>query len=273
MPSIVAPGTPFSRKAILISGVVLLFASFAAILFGMQSTTVGEEGLRNHGILGAGFIGFGVTMLLFGSVFAMDAWTSRPRGSEAVRDCAIAILSETGKLGATVIIYGGCALVALGALSSLDRADSTFDVVFRLAVIALCIAAIVLWRRRNKKHPRTYQTIGPFWLILFMLAMAALGALGGSMTFSEYAADRASGPQTSLCWLSGVEENRPSGRYRALSPTTLEIEFTALEDGTSRRVSISEHDRTALEEIVDSGGTCYLTYYPASRIFVSAEPV
>lgn len=272
MPSIVAPGTPFPRKVILISGVVLLFASFAAMLFGMQATTVGEEGLRNHGILGAGFAGFGVAMLLFGVVFAMDAWTSRPRGSEAVRDRAIAVLAETGKLGTTVIIYGGCALVALGALSSFDRADSTFDVVFRVVVIVACIAAIVLWRRRNKKYPRTYKTIGPLWLILFVFALAALGALGGGLTFSEYAADRMNGPQTSLCWLSDVEENRPSGRYRALSPTTLEIEFTAFEDGTARTVSISEHDRAALEEIVDSGGTCYLTYYPASRIFVSAEP-
>lgn len=273
MPSIVAPGTPFSRKIIAIAGIALLLLALAGVLVGMQSTSVGAEGLRNHGILGIGFACLGASVFLFGIVLASDAWSRRPRGKEAILEYLTTFLAETGKLGVTILIYGGGAIIALGSLSSFDRADSAFDVVFRLIIMIACIAVIVAWRRRNKKHPRSYNTVGPIGLVAFMAALCVLGVLGGAMVISEYASDRANGPQTVLCRLSDVEENRPSGRYRALSPTKLEIEFTSYENESIHQVAISEHDREALKEIIDSGGICYLTYYPASKIFVSAKPV
>lgn len=262
----------FPRAAVALVGAVLLFVSLAAVLFGIQATSVGEEGLRNHGILGAGFACLAAAMLAFAVILASDAWADRPRDAEAVRSCTVAFLAETGKLGASILVYGGGALLALGVLSSFDGVDSVPGAAFRLAVMAAAIAAIVAWRRRNKSHPRTYDAIGPIWLIAFLFGMAALGAFAGATVLSEYVSDRASGPQTTLCRLSDVDENRPSGRYRFLSPTTLDMEFTSLDDGRTHRVSVSVRDKEALSAIVDSGGVCYLAYYPATRIFVSAEP-
>ena len=112
MPSVFASTTSFSRKAALITSIALLLASLAGVFFGMQSTSVGAEGLHNHGILGIGFACLGASVFLFGIALASDAWSRRPRGKKAILEYLTTFLAETGKLGVTILIYGGGAIIA-----------------------------------------------------------------------------------------------------------------------------------------------------------------
>lgn len=263
--------TGWQKVSLIVAGLAVL-VSLALILYGDWGSSVGRAGLFSRLSTAAGFFLFGLSLAGFFAVFAGDLWRNRQTclrdGSWVrwlwLRELAVVLLN--------ILVYGGIFILAMGALSSLDGADAAHIAVV-VVVWALCIAGFAVYRRHRKRHRATYDAIGPVALTAFCAAMAVLGVFMGSDVGTGSVADLVHGPQTELCVLSDVEVNAPTGRYRALSQTILQCDFTTM-SGEPVRVEVAEKDVGALEPVVDAaevGDAVWLTFYPRSHVLVSAD--
>lgn len=259
------------QKILTVIGIVLLFGGFAALLFGEFSTSTGSAGLIHRGISGAGIMADGLGIICYIVIFVADIWNTRPRDAAERRTALAYGIRELRVVGLNLVIYGGCTLLALGTFAGLDGATPR-HLIGATIIIVVCIAAIVLYRRYRKKHPFAYEYVPSRALLLFMFAIAVFMLFAGVSTTAEALADAIAGPKTVACQLSDFNEDEPSGRYRSFQATNLDLEFID-ESGEIVSVSIKEQDRAVLSQIVDTGGNCYLTYYPHTKIFVQAQPL
>lgn len=261
------PDLVLAEKALAIGGLVALFGGFAALIYGEFAPSVGFQGLVDQGIGGAGFLAMGAGVLCFVPLVARDPWRARPRTSEGRRMARRKAAREACIIALNLVCYVGTALVALGALTALDRAPIAAGATF-----VLCIATFLLYRRHRKRNRQTYELIKPIGIVLVMLAFSAAAATAGGLQASRAAADTLEGPRKQTCVLSGFDEHRPTGRFASLSTAELVVEFIG-EDGQSVRLSIKEQDRAVLRQIVDANGIARITYYPRTGVFVDAEPL
>lgn len=229
--------------------------------YGEFSTSVGVEGVVNHGIGGVGFLLFALCIIVFFGMLASNSKALVPR----TREDMLLIGHECGVLVLNLVFYGGTAFVALAALTALDR-----SIVMPLVVIALCIGLFVLYRRHRKRNKMVYAYASQVGLLLFLLALFGFGLFAGTTIVSESATDLIRGPQTISGIVSDVEKDRPTGRYSAFSATTIELDFETLE-GKTVHVSIKQQDKQALQQIVDTEGYARVTFYPETQVFVSAQ--
>lgn len=264
--SFLRPDLTMVGKALVIIGLVALFGGFAALLYGEFAPSVGYQGVLDRGIGSAGILAMGLGVLCFVPLVARDPWQAATRSAESPEALLRAAAKELGVVALNLVCYVGAALVALGALTALDRAP----IAAGLVMIA-CIVALVLYRRHRKRHPRSYNLTKPLGIVLFMLAFGFAAGAFGTLQTSSALADALEGPREQVCVLSDFDEQRPTGRYSSLRAADLVIDFTD-ESGQTVRVAIKEQDRAALGQIAEAGSVVRLAYYPRTNVFVSARP-
>ncbi len=261
------------RRVVLAIVAVSVFAAIGLVLYGEWATSVGFAGLMSRLSTAGGFIVFGVALAGVFAVFASDFARERigTRGPQERAQRRRAALRKVGVVALNVLVYGGTAVLALGGLASLDGAG--FDrVAFVIALWAVCVVTLVLYRRHRKRHRVSYDGTGALALCAFCLLLACLGFFGGWSLGGEAVVDLVRGPLTEVCTLADVSEDAPSGRYQALQQTVVQVEFAAA-DGRTVRVVVAKTDANELASVADAGGVVRLTYYPRTNVFVSAEPI
>lgn len=272
--------------ALTVVSCVLVAAGALLCLYGEQAPGVGAQGLIDRLVFAAGAGVFGVGMLLvlvmMGSSGALGA-VREPGGTPPWRLAGVVALN--------ILVYGGSALLILGGLAGLDDASGgTVAVV--LVVWAVCAALIVLYRRHRKRHPVSYDRVA--WaltpVVLVLVGGFALG--GGAIQGIDVAQDALAGPRTVEARLDSWSYDYPSGRYRALRQTQVDLELTVLaaadgeEPGPGERLALSvpRAGEAALGALYgsrssaswgssDGAAAVLLTYYPHTGVFVDAVPV
>ncbi|MDO4442387.1 MAG: hypothetical protein Q4B69_00735 [Slackia sp.] len=179
---------------------------------------------------------------------------------------------EVACFAVACIAYAGSAFVALGAIVAFGKGEPTPARLFKLvAVLAVCVGVVVSYRLYRKKHPASYDMLGGAG-IAALFVLLVIGSLAiGVIQSKDALIDLMRGPQTELCWLAEVEEDRATGRYGGFSQNTLEMTFKTLDD-RAIHISVAENDRSGLADIVEAEGVVWLTYFPESGVFLSAEP-
>ena len=147
-------------------------------------------GVLDRGIGSAGILAMGLGVLCFVPLVARDPWHAATRSAENPEALLRAAAKELGVVALNLFCYVGAALVALGALTALDRAP----IAAGLVMIA-CIAALVLYRRHRKRHPRSYNLTKPLGIVLFMLAFGFAAGAFGTLQTSSALADALEGPR------------------------------------------------------------------------------
>ena len=260
------------QRIVLVVAAVGTLVSFALILGGEWGPSVGLAGLLSRLGFAAGFFAFAVAIGCFFVVFAVDLRRTRRVEAREGRLDRWLWLRELGVIALNILVYGGAFILAMGGLSSLDGAGAG-QVATVAAAWVLCVVGVVLYRRHRKRRRVAYDEAGPVLLTAFLAALCALGLFVGVDAGGGALVDLVRGPQVELCALVDVREDKPSGRYRALSPTVLACEFVTA-SGESVRVDVAQQDATALQSTVDAaqaGKAVLVTYYPHSRTLVSAE--
>lgn len=262
------------QKVFMVACLVGIVLGMVLVIYGEFSTSVGFVGVIDHGLSGAGFLLFGVGMTAILLVLATKAWKERPRygGAHAfegkqAHPALQAFVRETGVVALNLVCYVGSVIVALGALTGINHAP-----VLALTIMAVCIAVFVCYRVHRSRHRFTYHYFNTLSMLAFCATLAIAGLLGGGLIVRDAVLDATEGPHSTTCYLSDFEEHQPSGRYRGLQTTELVITFTTL-DGNDVRVSIKEQDRAMLAEIAAIDGVAWLTFYPRTQVYVSAEPL
>lgn len=169
-----------------------------------------------------------------------------------------------------LVIYGGGAIVALGAFTSLDGATSFAHIALAVAVCAACVAAIVLWRRHRVKSGVRFAMLSNVGVPVLLLALALVGIVPGAIVGSQVASDLVAGPRTDVCTIQEFDEYHPTGRLAGFRQDTFSLTFVT-QDGSEARVSVAESDRAALIGVTEVGSEALITYYPHSGVLVSAQ--
>lgn len=175
---------------------------------------------------------------------------------------------EVAALVLNLLIYGGGAILALGAFSSLDRANSFAHVALVILVCAACVAAIVLWRRHRVKSCFRFTALSNVGVLLLFAALALVGLVPGLIVGSQVAYDLVAGSRSEVCTLVELDEYHPTGRLAGFRQDTYSFAF-ATQNGEEVRVHVAEADKAALAGL-DEGDEVHLTYYPHSGVLVSA---
>lgn len=201
--------------------------------------------------------------------FAQDGTSASRFDADCPLDKA-ALARETVTLLLNLLIYGGGAIVALGAFSSLDRADSFAHVALVVAVCAACVAAIVFWRRHRVRSGVRFTMLSNVGVFVLFAALALVGLIPGLVVGSQVASDMVVGPRTEMCVLQEFAEHHPAGRLAGMQQDTFSLAF-ATQDGKEARVTVAEADRAALVGVTEVGSEVELTYYPHAGVLVSAK--
>lgn len=139
---------PRPDRAIIVAGTALLIVGFLGILIGEFGCSVGRIGVLCWIAGSLGIFFAGLCFLCF-AVFMFRHMVRKAAGQriltkENVRGAAV----ELGVIFLNVLIYGGCAIIALGALTAMDSAPF-----IALPVIAFAILGFASYRIYRKRHP------------------------------------------------------------------------------------------------------------------------
>lgn len=250
---------------------VVLFSSFALMAVGEWGPSIGMAGLLCNLCMASAFLLFAVAIAGFVLLLVESARSSRSGAKEDFSAVALKLAHETLRFLVAAIVYGGSVFIALGVLVAFGDDASPEKLPVAFAVWAVCIGAVVLYRRYRKRHPVKYEMLSSvaisLLVVLFMLGALFVGAVSARETL----VDLLQGPKTELCWLAEVDEERATGRYSGFRQDTIELTFETL-DERSIFIEVAESDRPGLSDIVAAEGVVWLTYFPESGVFVSAEP-
>ncbi|MDO4590182.1 MAG: hypothetical protein Q4B35_02125 [Slackia sp.] len=261
-----------SKKVVAIVAAVVLCVAFALLMVGEWMPSIGYVGLLRPLCSAAGFVLFGIS---FVCVALMMAASSHQRKAGARVDfgaTVVKLVREALRFAVSCAAYVGSAFVALAVIVAFGEGAPTPDRLLKLVVVlAACVGVAVLYRRYRKKHPVSYDMLGAAGIVaLFALLTLGAFAVGASLA-KDVVADALHGPRTELCWLAEVDENRATGRYSSLSQDKIDMTFKTF-DEREIHISVAENDRPGLSDIVDAEGVVWLTYFPESGVYLSAEP-
>ena len=187
----------------------------------------------------------------------------------AVQGADKAVLGrEVVMLLLNLLIYGGGSILALGAFSSLDRANSFTHVALVAVVCAACVAAIILWRRHRVRSGARFTMLSNVGVLLLFAALTLVGLIPGLIIGSQVASDLVTGPRTVACVLQEFDEHHPTGRLAGFRQDTISLSFSA-QDGNEVHVTVAEADRYAVAGVTEIGSEVLLTYYPRSGVLDS----
>ncbi|MDO5043404.1 MAG: UbiA family prenyltransferase [Slackia sp.] len=261
-----------SKKVISIVTVTVLFSAFAILLAGEWAPSVGYVGMVSRLCTAAGFVLFALSFVGVAVLLIVNAQKRKGGARAGFRDTALKLAREVGCFVIACIAYVGSGFVALAVIAAFDNGAPTPERLFKLlVVVAACIGVVVLYRLYRKKHPVTYDMLGTAGIMALFVFLTAFGFIAGIIQAKDVVVDLLRGPQTELCWLAEVEEERATGRYSSFSQDTIEMTFKTL-DEREIHISVAENDRSGLADITSAEGVVWLTYFPESCVYVSAEP-
>ena len=266
-------GTKLStaQKVAVIAIVVLLLIGFALMMYGEWGPSIGQEAMGTRVAQTTGVALFGASMLLFFGLFSwLDVKEIKHTAPSLRRAQWRQLLREIGTVALNLLIYGGTVILFLGCIASLDDVSSAGNVVV-LLLMAVSVAGFAAYRRHRHRHKATYQFVGSLGLPLFLLIMGAVALMGAVDQGICVADDLASGPVTVNVVAVDAEQNHPTGRYQALRQDTVTVCFES-EDGRRFSVTISQEDWPEALRQQGNMGYCRATLYPATGIFVEAQP-
>lgn len=261
-----------SKKVVGIVTAVALFSAFAILLAGEWAPSIGYVGLVRYLCMAAGFVLFGFSFVGAAALMVMASQERKDEARVGFGAAAAKLAREVVRFAIACVAYVGSAFVVLSVIVAFGEGAPTPERLLKLlVVVAACVGVVVSYRLYRKKHPVSYDMLGKAGIAaLFVLLMFGSFAIG-IIQAKDAAVDLLRGPQTELCWLAEVEEDRATGRYRGLSQDTIEMTFKTL-DEREIHISVAENDRPGLSDVVDAEGVVWLTYFPESGVYVSAKP-
>ena len=261
-----------SKKAVGIVALAVLFGSFGLLAIGEWAPSVGYVGLLRNLCTAAGFMLFALSFVCFAVMLVMASQGRKGGASAGFAATAAQFVREAGRFVLACIAYAGSAFVALGVIVAFGEGAPTPVRLLKLvAVLAVCIGVAVSYRFYRKRHPVSYEMLGSA-SIAALFVLLTIGSLTiGVIQAKDTLVDLMRGPQTELCWLAEVEEDRATGRYRGFSQDTLEMTFKTLDDRPIH-ISVAENDRPSLADVASADGVVWLTYFPESGVYMAAEP-
>lgn len=256
------------RKPEAVAALVFLATSFLLIALGEWAPSVGFVGLLRSASASAGFVLMGVAF-----AFILVAYVRSALGERGVfsREAVLKLVRETLRFALSAVVYVGSAFIALGALAGASDSVKPYAGLKALIIVAVCVGIIIGYRAFSKRHPAKYESLSSVAIALLLALMVLLGVVVGSVLSRSAVVDLFSGPRTDLCWLASVEEDRATGRYSAFRQDELDLTFETA-DGHRFVITVAEGDRDELAGVAAAEGVVWLTYYPETGIFVSAEP-
>lgn len=261
-----------SKKVIGIVAVVVLFSAFGMLLAGEWAPSIGYVGLFRYLLIAAGFVLFAFSFVGF-AILLVSIAQERKGGVRAdFGATAVKLAREIARFVVACIAYVGSGFVALAVIVAFGEGDPTpVRLLKLLVVLAACIGVVVLYRIYRKKHPVSFDMLGKAGVAVLFVLLTMFGFAAGAFQARDAAIDLLHGPQTDLCWLAEVEENRATGRYSGFSQDTIEMTFETL-DEREIHISVAESDRSGLADVANAEGVVWLTYFPESGVYISAEP-
>ena len=251
------------RKPEAVAALVFLAISFLLIALGEWAPSVGFVGLLRSASASAGFVLMGVAF-----AFILVAYVRSALGKRGVfsREAVLKLVREMLRFALSAVVYVGSAFIALGALAGASDSVKPYAGLKALIIVAVCVGIIIGYRAFSKRHPAKYESLSSVAIALLLALMVLLGVVVGSVLSRSAVVDLFSGPRTDLCWLASV-----TGRYSAFRQDELDLTFETA-DGHRFVITVAEDDRDELAGVAAAEGVVWLTYYPETGIFVSAEP-
>ena len=256
---------PRPDRAIIVAGTALLIVGFLGILIGEFGCSVGRIGVLCWIAGSLGIFFAGLCLLCF-AVFMFRHMVRKAAGQriltkENVRGAAV----ELGVIFLNVLIYGGCAIIALGALTAMDSAPF-----IALPVIAFAILGFASYRIYRKRHPFPYEYTSKAWVVVVLAILGIFMVPIGMANATSGIADLAEGPQTAVVELLDLDVNRPTGRYAGIRTTDYIARFGF---GSKRDFTliVKAQDKEALMPLTETRGLVTVTYYPNSQRLVRIE--
>lgn len=261
-----------SKKVIGIVAVVVLFSAFGILLAGEWAPSIGYVGLFRYLLIAAGFVLFAFSFVGF-AILLVSIAQERKGGARAdFGATAVKLAREIARFVVACIAYVGSGFVALAVIVAFGEGDPTpVRLLKLLAVLAACVGVVVLYRIYRKKHPVSFDMLGKAGVAALFVLLTMFGFAAGAFQARDAVIDLLHGPQTDLCWLAEVEENRATGRYSGFSQDTIEMTFETL-DEREIHISVAESNRSGLADVANAEGVVWLTYFPESGVYISAEP-
>lgn len=260
-----------SKKVIGIVAVVVLFSAFGMLLAGEWAPSIGYVGLFRYLLIAAGFVLFAFSFVGFAILLVSTAQERKGGARTDFGATAVKLAREIARFVVACIAYVGSGFVALAVIVAFGEGDPTPARLLKLLVVlAACIGVVVLYRIYRKKHPVSFDMLGKAGIAALFVLLTMFGFAAGAFQARDAVIDLLHGPQTDLCWLAEVEENRATGRYSGFSQDTIEMTFKTL-DEREIHISVAESDRSGLADVANAEGVVWLTYFPESGVYISAE--
>ena len=260
-----------SKKVIGIVAVVVLFSAFGILLAGEWAPSIGYVGLFRYLLIAAGFVLFAFSFVGF-AILLVSIAQERKGGVRAnFGATAVKLAREIARFVVACIAYMGSGFVALAVIVAFGEGDPTpVRLLKLLVVLAACIGVVVLYRIYRKKHPVSFDMLGKAGVAALFVLLTMFGFAAGAFQARDAVIDLLHGPQTDLCWLVDVEEDRATGRYSGFSQDSIVMTFRTV-DERDVVITVAERDSSKLSDVANAEGALRLTYFPESGVYVSAK--
>ena len=260
-----------SKKVIGIVAVVVLFSAFGILLAGEWAPSIGYVGLFRYLLIAAGFVLFAFSFVGF-AILLVSIAQERKGGVRAnFGATAVQLAREIARFAVACIAYVGSGFVALAVIVAFGEGDPTpVRLLKLLVVLAACIGVVVLYRIYRKKHPISFDMLGKAGVAALFVLLTMFGFAAGAFQARDAVIDLLHGPQTDLCWLVDVEEDRATGRYSGFSQDSIVMTFRTV-DERDVVITVAERDSSKLSDVATAEGALRLTYFPESGVYVSAK--
>lgn len=260
-----------SKKEIGIVAVVVLFSAFGILLAGEWAPSIGYVGLFRYLLIAAGFVLFAFSFVGF-AILLVSIAQERKGGVRANFGATVVKLArEIARFVVACIAYVGSGFVALAVIVAFGEGDPTpVRLLKLLVVLAACIGVVALYRIYRKKHPVSFDMLGKAGVAALFVLLTMFGFAAGAFQARDAVIDLLHGPQTDLCWLVDVEEDRATGRYSGFSQDSIVMTFRTV-DERDVVITVAERDSSKLSDVANAEGALRLTYFPESGVYVSAK--
>ena len=260
-----------SKKVIGIVAVVVLFSAFGILLAGEWAPSIGYVGLFRYLLIAAGFVLFAFSFVGF-AILLVSIAQERKGGVRAnFGATAVKLAREIARFVVACIAYVGSGFVALAVIVAFGEGDPTpVRLLKLLVVLAACIGVVVLYRIYRKKHPVSFDMLGKAGVAALFVLLTMFGFAAGAFQARDAVIDLLHGPQTDLCWLVDVEEDRATGRYSGFSQDSIVMTFRTV-DERDVVITVAERDSSKLSDVANAEGALRLTDFPESGVYVSAK--
>ncbi len=257
-------------RTTIIVAAIFLFGGTAAFFCGEWGPGIGKAGVVNVLISACGMALFGISLLMFGIIFATSYIRQFSHlATDKKRDTLERLGRQTLTAVLNVLVYGGLFIVAMGGIAALD-ADTIGTTIVVIGVWGCCIAAFVLYRRYRKTHKTHYDLFSSVAITLLLLLLGIGVLVGSTLDTSRAAQDLKDEPAEADVFLVDAKIDYPNWRYaRIIQAHHILTFFTPDEERIV--LEVPENDVNSAKVINELGNFVHLTYYPNTQVFCNAE--